>query len=80
MPSWREVEGPARMASEPSPDLRMLMGGVVVGDRMDQLPGRNRPLDSVEEANELLVPVSLHAAADDLAFEHVEGRKELVVP
>ena len=33
--SWREVEGPARMASEPSPDLRMLMGGVVIGDRVD---------------------------------------------
>ena len=60
------------MASEPSPDLRMLMGGVVIGDRVDQLPGRNRPLDSVEEANGLLVPVSLHAAADDRAIQDVQ--------
>ena len=30
-------------------------------------------LDGVEEADELLVAVALHAAPDDLALEHVEG-------
>jgi len=30
-------------------------------------------LDSVEEADELLVPVALHIAADDGAVEDVEG-------
>ena len=31
---------------------------------------------SVEEANELLMPVALHAAAYDPAVEHVEGGKQ----
>ena len=39
---------------------------------MDQLAGRDRRLDRVEEADELLVPVALHAVADDRAVEHVE--------
>src|SRR5207302_2641211 len=33
-------------------------------------------LDGVEEADELLMPVALHAAADDLAFQHVEGGEQ----
>ena len=72
----REVEGPARMAGEPSPDLRVLVGGVVVEDGVDQLAGRDRGLDGVEEADELLVPVALHVAADDGAVEHVEGGEQ----
>ena len=48
--SWREVEGPARMASEPSPDLRMLVGGVVVDDDMDDLAGGDG-FDGVEKAD-----------------------------
>jgi len=38
------------------------------------LPGGIFGLDPVEEADEFLMPVALHAAADDLAFEHIEGR------
>jgi hypothetical protein len=33
-------------------------------------------LDSVEEADELLVPVALHIAADDGAVEDLEGREQ----
>jgi hypothetical protein len=36
---WGEVEGPAGMASEPFPRGRMLVGGVVVQDRVDRLAG-----------------------------------------
>ena len=43
---------------------------------MDQLASRYGGLDPVEGADELLVPVALHAAADDLAFEDVEGGKQ----
>ena len=39
---------------------------------MDQLAGRDVALDRVEEAEELLVPVALHALADHRAVEHVE--------
>ena len=33
-----EVEGPARMAGQPFTDLGMLVGGIVVGDGMDEFP------------------------------------------
>ena len=52
--------------------LRMLVGGVVVEDDVDELAGRHLRFDGVEEADELLMAMALHAAADDLAFEHVE--------
>ena len=50
----------------------MLMGGIVVEDDVDDLAGRHLGLDGVEKADELLMPMTLHVAADDLAVEHVE--------
>jgi hypothetical protein len=35
----------------------MLVGGIVVGDGVDQLASRDSALDGVEETDELLVPV-----------------------
>ena len=37
---------------------------------------RDLGLDRVEEADELLVTVALHAPADHLAFQHVEGGEQ----
>ena len=76
----REMEGPARMPCQPFFDLRMLVSGVVVDHRLDLLAGRNVALDGLEEADELLVPMALHAASDDIAVEHVESRENGVVP
>ena len=46
---------------------------------MDCLSGRNRALDGVEKADELLMPVALHVAPDDRSVEHVhrgeQGRR-----
>ena len=50
----------------------MLVGGVVVEDDVDDLAGRHLGLDRVEEADELLMAVALHVAADDGAIEDVE--------
>ena len=74
------MEGPARVTGEPGHDLRLLVDGIVVEDRVDDLSGRDRRLDRVEEADELLVPVALHAAADHRAVKHVERREQRVVP
>ena len=63
------MEGPARMPSEPLAHFRMLVGGIIVDDGVDRLSGRHLRLDGVEEADELLVPVALHVAADDGAVE-----------
>src|SRR5580692_10730965 len=39
---------------------------------VDHLAGRDGPLDGCDEADELLMPMARHAAADDLAFKHAE--------
>ena len=70
--SGREVKGPAGMAGEPLADLRMFMGGVIVDDRLDRLSRWSPLLDGVEEANELLMAMALHVAADYCAVEHIE--------
>src|SRR5271170_838512 len=49
----REVECPARMGGEPLMDFRVLVGGVVIEDGVDDLPGRDLGLDGVEKADEL---------------------------
>ena len=72
----REVEGPARMAAEPCANLGMLVGGVVVDDGVDELCRPGPRLDGVEKADELLMPMPLHAAADDRAVEDVEGGEQ----
>ena len=57
--------------------LACLMGGVVVEDHMcTPLPDGISRLNGVEEADELLVAVALHAAPDDLRLEHVEGGEQ----
>ena len=49
-----EVEGPARVTGEPGFDLGMGVGGVIIENGVDQLAGRDRTLDGIEEADELL--------------------------
>ncbi len=70
------MEGPARMTVEPGADLRGLMGGIVVQDRLDELAARHSFLDRVEEADDLAVAVMLHAAADHLALLYVQSDKQ----
>lgn len=76
----REVEDEARVTVEPLPHLGMLVGGVFVEDDVHDLSGGHPRLDSIEEADEFLVAMALHATADDLAFEHVEGGEQRWVP
>ena len=70
------MERPAWMAAEPLDDLGVLVGGVVVQDGVDELAGRNVALDGVEEADELLVTVLLHAAPDHRPIQDVEGGEQ----
>jgi hypothetical protein len=54
----------------------VLVGGVAVDDCMDQLVDRHLGLDGVEESDELLVAMALHVAADNGAFEDIEGGEQ----
>ena len=71
-----EVESPARASRQPGGDLGMFVGGIVVDDGMDQLAGRHGSLDSVQEADELLMAMALHSAADHAAIERAEGGEQ----
>ena len=67
----REVEGPAGMVLQPLRDGRVLVGGVVVHDGVDILPGGHLLVDLLEERDELLMPVALGVAADDRPVQNV---------
>ena len=73
---WREMEDPARMIGQPLLNFGMFVGGIVVGDGMDELAGWDGALDGVEERDEFLVGVPGHAAPDDGAIEDVEGGEQ----
>jgi hypothetical protein len=70
------MEAPARMTPQPFDHLGVLVSGVVVEDGVDRLAGRDLALDGVQKPDELLMPVALHATADDLALQHVEGGEQ----
>src|SRR4051812_45247883 len=71
-----EVEGPARVALQPGAHLGMFVRGVVVHDGVDLPAGRHAGIDGVEEADELLMAVLLHAASEDGAVEDVQRGKQ----
>src|SRR3974377_1380538 len=52
--------------------LRVLLGGVIVDDRVDRLSPGDLRVDRVEEADEVLMAMMLHVAADDGSIEDVE--------
>jgi hypothetical protein len=49
------------------------VGGIVVEDGVNGLAGKNLALDGVEKTDELLMPVTLHAATDHRPVEDVHG-------
>ena len=71
-----EMDVEARVFFQPPFDRRRLVGGVVVDDQVNVQIGQGLAVDPVEETNELLVAVALHAVADDLAIEQVERREQ----
>ena len=66
------MERPAQMIGQPFKDVGLFVGGVVVDDGVNDLSGRDGPLDGVEEANELLVAMPSHAASDHGSVDDVE--------
>src|SRR5262249_23580712 len=71
-----EMEHEARMFADPFPDLRMLVGRIVIDDDMDHRLFRHLGIDDIEEADELLMAMTLHALADDLALKAIARREQ----
>ena len=65
-----------RMAVQPGFHAGMFVRPVVVDDQMQIEAGRGLGVDSLEEPDELLMPMARHAVADDLAVEHAERREQ----
>ena len=70
------MEDETGVGGEPGQHLRLLVDGVVVEDDVDDLAGRDLCLNGVEEADDLLMPVALHAAPEHGAIEDVEGGEQ----
>ena len=69
------MEDPARMPGEPSSDLRVLMGGVVVEDGVDDLASWHLVLDGIEEADELMMHCcQILSASSTGAWEDIPRR------
>lgn len=64
------------MASQPFPHLRVHVGAVVVHDQVQRLAGRGVPVQPLDEAEELLMPVPLVAFPNYLSFGDLEGGKQ----
>src|SRR5215469_10086092 len=71
-----EVHVIARVAGEPSPDRRRLVGGVIVEHQVYVEIGWNRLLDLGQEVAEFDRAMTLVAAADDLAGGNVQGGEQ----
>ena len=67
-----EVECPSRMVGEPRQDLGVFVGRVIIGDGMNDLSGGDGSFDSVQELNELLMPMLFHATPDNGSIQDVE--------
>ena len=76
----RKVERPTRMAGQTCADLRMLVGGVIVGDGMDQFAGWHSGLDGVEETDELLVAMCCMQRPITLPSSTLRAANSVVVP
>ena len=68
-----EMEDETRMTRQPLDDLGMLVSGVIVEDDVDDLTGRNLGLDHIQESDELMVPMPLHALSDDRTVENIKS-------
>ena len=70
------MEDETRMAIEPGADIRMLVGGIIVENDVDDLADRNLRFDSVQKSNEFLMPMPLHVATDDRTVEDIESGEQ----
>jgi len=64
------------MGREPGCDLWMGVCPIVVEDERDLPPSRSRPVDALQEGQELAVPVARQAGPHDGSLQHVEGGEQ----
>ena len=75
-----EVHVPARPSCQPSLDLRLVVGGVFVGDAVDVQVGRRSLVNLAQERQELLMPVARLAGSQHPPLSTFSAANNLVVP
>lgn len=75
-----EVHVPARTRCEPRLDLRVAVGGVVVGNAVNVQFGGHGRVDLAQERQELLMTVARLAGGQYRTVEHVQRRKLVLNP
>ena len=63
------------MFGDPFQDFGVLVSGIVIDDDMYSLFLRHSGIDDIEEPNELLMAMTPHTLAEDLALKHIESRE-----
>jgi len=72
----REVDVKTGVALQPSLDLGIFVGGVVVHDHMDLLALRDHIIDAAQKLQPFLMAMPVVAHREHLTFERIQGRKE----
>ena len=70
-----KVNSEARVPAQPALHFGMFMGGVVVHNEVDHFLERRDLIDHAQEAEPLLMPVTVVAHGDYAAIERVESGK-----
>ena len=73
--SRNKVQMEPGVPPEPGLHARMLVGSIVVHDKMQIEFGRGFSVDLFEEADEFLMPMPRHAITDHSAIKHTESGK-----
>jgi hypothetical protein len=72
------MKHPARMTRQPCPHGGVLVGGVVVENDVNDLADRDLAFNGVEEADELLMAMTLHVLPEDDAVSRDERFRQII--
>src|SRR5499433_3738416 len=65
-----------RMAYQPRFDLRVLMGSIIVYDKMQVQLSRSLLINECEKLDPLLVAMAVHARSNDVPLGHLQGSEQ----
>lgn len=73
---WNEMQMETGVATEPGFDSWMFVGAIIVHDQMEVELVWCLRVDFLEEPDELLMPMTRHAVANNLSVEHAQCGKQ----
>src|SRR5262249_45396005 len=74
--SRHKVQMEPRMAFQPRFDLRVLMGSIIVYDKMQVQLSRSLLINECEKLDPLLMAMAVHARSNDVPLGHLQGSEQ----